>query len=294
VKPEGAAPPGEDHAGDPGGAPARAPAGATAPGTRPLIEVVGLGKDFGATCVLDGVNFRVESGEKICIVGPSGSGKTTLLRCLNLLVEPTRGKLLHRGELIGEWPSRQPTIDRREYRSRIGMVFQHFELFPHLTALNNIALAPRHILGENRADARAKAQRLLERIGLAHLANAHPHRLSGGQKQRIAIARALAMDPELILFDEPTSALDPEMVGEVLAMMAGLAVAGTTMVIVTHELGFAHEIADRLVVMEAGKVVEQGPAAQLFESPSDPRTRQILRPPKTSWGHVAPIEPGPA
>jgi polar amino acid transport system ATP-binding protein len=173
-------------------------------------------------------------------------------------------------------------------------VFQHFELFPHLTALNNIALAPRHILGENRADARAKAQRLLERIGLAHLANAHPHRLSGGQKQRIAIARALAMDPELILFDEPTSALDPEMVGEVLAMMAGLAVAGTTMVIVTHELGFAHEIADRLVVMEAGKVVEQGPAAQLFESPSDPRTRQILRPPKTSWGHVAPIEPGPA
>jgi polar amino acid transport system ATP-binding protein len=243
---------------------------------------------------LQGLTLQVEQGEIVVVLGPSGSGKTTLLRCLNLLVEPTRGKLLHRGELIGEWPSRRPTIDLLEYRSRIGMVFQHFELFPHLTALNNIALGPRHILGESRADARTKAQRLLERIGLAHLANAHPHRLSGGQKQRIAIARALAMDPELILFDEPTSALDPEMVGEVLAMMAGLAVAGTTMVIVTHELGFAHEIADHLVVMEAGRVIEQGPAAQLFESPSDPRTRQILRPPKTSWGHVAPIEPGPA
>jgi polar amino acid transport system ATP-binding protein len=234
--------------------------------------------------VLEGVDFRVESGEKVCIVGPSGSGKTTLLRCLNLLVEPSRGRLYHRGELVGEWPDRRPTIDLGDYRRRIGMVFQHFELFPHLTALGNVTLAPRHILGENRADARAKGQRLLERIGLAHLANAHPHTLSGGQKQRIAIARALAMDPELILFDEPTSALDPEMVEEVLAMMAALAVAGTTMVIVTHELAFAHEVADRLVVMEGGKVVEQGPASQLFESPADPRTRQILRPPKRSWG----------
>jgi polar amino acid transport system ATP-binding protein len=203
------------------------------------------------------------------------------------LIEPSRGKLLHRGELVGEWPERPPTIHLGKYRSRIGMVFQHFELFPHLTALNNIALAPRHILGASRAEARAKAQSLLEQIGLADLADAHPHTLSGGQKQRIAIARALAMDPELILFDEPTSALDPEMVGEVLGMMAALAMAGTTMVIVTHELTFAHEIADRLVVMEAGKIIEQGPAAELFDNPSDARTREILRPPKTSWGRPA-------
>jgi polar amino acid transport system ATP-binding protein len=283
VKRERLASPAEDEGGGPGGETAQALTGSTPATAGPLIEVVGLGKDFGATRVLEDVDFRVDSGEKVCIVGPSGSGKTTLLRCLNLLVEPSRGKLHHRGELVGDWPDRPPTIDLRDYRSRIGMVFQHFELFPHLTALHNIALAPRHILGESRADAHAKARRLLEQIGLAHLADAHPHRLSGGQKQRVAIARALAMDPELILFDEPTSALDPEMVEEVLAMMAALAVGGTTMVIVTHELGFAHGIADRLVVMESGRVVEQGPAADLFERPSDPRTRRILRPPKTSW-----------
>jgi polar amino acid transport system ATP-binding protein len=261
-----------------------APLGTAAAAAAPLIEVVGLGKNFGVTPVLADVDFRVASGEKVCIVGPSGSGKTTLLRCLNLLIEPSCGTLFHRGELVGEWPDRRPTIDLRGYRSRIGMVFQHFELFPHLTALHNITLAPRHILGKSRAEAHAKAERLLEQIGLSHLAAAHPHRLSGGQKQRIAIARALAMEPELILFDEPTSALDPEMVGEVLEMMAALAAAGTTMVIVTHELAFAHEIADRLVVMEGGRVVEQGPAAQLFDNPSDSRTRQILRPPKVSWG----------
>jgi polar amino acid transport system ATP-binding protein len=283
VKDEGAAPPSEDDGGGRGDSTTLAPAGSSAQSAAPLIEVVGLGKDFGTTRVLEDVDFRVASGEKVCIVGPSGSGKTTLLRCLNLLIEPTRGKLLHRGELIGEWPERRPTIDLGDYRSRIGMVFQHFELFPHLTALNNIALAPRHILGESRADSRRKAQGLLEQIGLAHLADAHPHTLSGGQKQRIAIARALAMDPELILFDEPTSALDPEMVTEVLRLMAALAVAGTTMVIVTHELGFAHEIADRMVVMEQGRVIEQGPAAQLFEHPSDPRTSEILRPPRVTW-----------
>jgi len=254
-----------------------------------LIEVVGLGKDFGSKSVLDGVDFRVESGEKVCIVGPSGSGKTTLLRCLNLLIEPSRGTLLHRGELVGEWPDRRPAIDLKAYRSRIGFVFQHFELFPHLTALGNIALAPRHILGESRADARRKAQGLLTRIGLDHLADAHPHTLSGGQKQRIAIARALAMEPELILFDEPTSALDPEMVGEVLSMMAALAAGGTTMVIVTHELGFAHEIADKVVVMESGGIVEQGPTKEVFDNPRNPRTREILRPPKTTWGQTAPI-----
>jgi polar amino acid transport system ATP-binding protein len=250
----------------------------------PLLEVVGLQKDFGRKRVLDGVDFALAEGEKVCIVGPSGSGKTSLLRCLNLLIEPTGGKLLHRGELIGDWPDRPPSINLRAYRQRIGMVFQHFELFPHLTALGNVTLAPRHILGEKRADAREKASRLLREIGLDHVAGAHPHTLSGGQKQRIAIARALAMDPELILFDEPTSALDPEMVGEVLRLMAALAEAGTTMAIVTHELAFARHVADRLVVMEAGRIVEQGPTAQMFDAPANPRTREILQL-ESGWGY---------
>jgi polar amino acid transport system ATP-binding protein len=257
------------------------------PGARPgtaLLEVAGLHKQFGQTRVLEGIDFRLGEGEKVCIVGPSGSGKTTLIRCFNLLVEPTRGQLFFRGDLVGDWPDRPPTINLRAYRRRIGMVFQHFELFPHLTALDNITLAPRRILGEKREDAREKAGELLRRIGLEHVADAHPHRLSGGQKQRIAIARALALYPELILFDEPTSALDPEMVGEVLRLMASLAEEGTTMVIVTHELGFARQIADRLVVMEAGLIVEQGPTAQMFDAPTQKRTREILQL-ESSWGY---------
>jgi len=249
-----------------------------------LLEVQALEKAFGATRVLEGVDFRLAEGEKVCVVGPSGSGKTTLIRCFNLLIEPSRGKLFFRGELVGDWPDRPATINLRRYRRRIGMVFQHFELFPHLTALDNITLAPRRILGHSRAEARANAMQLLERIGLTHVANAHPHRLSGGQKQRIAIARALAMNPELILFDEPTSALDPEMVGEVLRLMAELAREGTTMVIVTHELGFARQVADRLVVMEAGRIVEQGPTARMFEAPERQRTRDILQL-EASWGY---------
>ena len=263
-----------------GGPGAAAASSSSHPGARPnaaLLEVRGLEKSFGDTPVLQGIDFSLAEGEKVCVVGPSGSGKTTLIRCLNLLVEPTRGELRFRGELIGDWPDRPPTINLRRYRRRIGMVFQHFELFPHLTAIDNITLAPRWILRRSRADAREAAEALLSRIGLDHVANAHPYRLSGGQKQRIAIARALAMNPELLLFDEPTSALDPEMVGEVLRLMADLAAEGTTMVIVTHELEFARQIADRLVVMEAGRIVEQGPTAQMFASPEKQRTREILQ-----------------
>lgn len=251
-----------------------------------LLEVQELEKTFGTTQVLHGVDFSLVRGETVCIVGPSGSGKTTLIRCMNLLVEPTVGKLLFRGELIGSWPESPPTIDLRRYRREIGMVFQHFELFPHLTAIDNIALAPRWTLGRRRREARAAALDLLRRIGLEHVADAHPHRLSGGQKQRIAIARALAMSPELILFDEPTSALDPEMVGEVLRLMADLSKDGVTMVVVTHELGFAQRIADRLVVMEAGKIVEQGQTATMFEAPREQRTREILQL-ESSWGYRA-------
>ena len=254
------------------------------PATAALLAVNDLHKSFGSRKVLEGVDFDVAEGEKVCIVGPSGSGKTSLLRCFNLLIEPTRGQLRFRDELIGDWPDRPPSINLRAYRRRIGMVFQHFELFPHLTALDNVTLAPRHILGQKRAEAREKAKALLRQIGLDHLADAHPHTLSGGQKQRIAIARALAMDPELILFDEPTSALDPEMVGEVLRLMAALAEAGTTMVIVTHELGFARQVADRLVVMEAGRIVEQGSPLQMFEAAATPRTREILQL-ESSWGY---------
>ncbi len=217
-----------------------------------LLEVADLTKRFGATTVLTGANLSIVPGEKVCIVGPSGSGKTTLLRCMNLLVEPTRGRLSFRGEVIGDWPTNPPHRDLGAYRRQIGMVFQHFELFPHLTALDNITLAPCHLLHESRSSAEKRAMTLLQSIDLEHVASQHPHTLSGGQKQRIAIARALVMNPALMLFDEPTSALDPEMVGEVLRLMAALADEGMTMVIVTHELVFAREIAYRVVVMEKG------------------------------------------
>ena len=241
------------------------------------MEASNLGKAFGSKTVLEGANLRVEKGSKICIIGPSGSGKTTLLRCLNLLVTPTRGRLYYRGQLAGQWPDKGFLRNIQEHRRRIGMVFQHFELFPHLTALDNITLGPRNVLHLSKALADAKAMRLLEQIGLAEFASAHPNTLSGGQKQRIAIVRALAMEPDIVLFDEPTSALDAEMVGEVLQLMADLAHKGLTMIIVTHELQFAHDVADWVVVMEAGAVVEQGPSAVMFEAPTKTRTREILR-----------------
>jgi polar amino acid transport system ATP-binding protein len=241
-----------------------------------LLEVRGLDKRFGEIEVLHGVDFGIAAGEKVCIVGPSGSGKTTLLRCLNLLVEPTRGQQYYKGELIGTWPG-GPRIALGPYRSRISMVFQHFELFPHLTALQNITLGPRHVLHEENRTAEERALKLLESIGLAAHAKAYPRTLSGGQKQRVAIARALAMRPDLILFDEPTSALDAEMVGEVLELMRQLASDGMTMVIVTHELGFARDVADRIVVMERGAIIEEGPAEAMFGGAREERARDILR-----------------
>lgn len=242
----------------------------------PLLAARGLHKSFASVEVLHGIDFCVAPGEKVCIIGPSGSGKTTLLRCLNLLVEPTRGEQHFKGELVGRWPD-GARVALGAYRSRISMVFQHFELFPHLTALRNITLGPRHVLHEDKQTAEGRALELLERIGLARFAKAYPRTLSGGQKQRVAIARALAMRPDLILFDEPTSALDAEMVGEVLELMRNLASAGTTMVIVTHELAFARDVADRVVVMEHGAIVEEGPAAAMFGAARSPRTRDILR-----------------
>ncbi len=244
-----------------------------------LIEARGLHKAFGTFEVLRGVDFTVSRGEKVCILGPSGSGKTTLLRCLNLLVEPTRGELRFDGTLVGSWPApRGPAlkVDVRRHRSRIGMVFQHFELFPHLTALENVALGPSHVLGMPREEAERKARDLLGRVGLAEKASSHPATLSGGQQQRVAIARALAMEPALILFDEPTSALDPEMVGEVLQLMSSLAREGMTMAIVTHEVEFARHVADRLVVMENGAIIEEGPTDRIFTDPAHPRTKAIL------------------
>lgn len=242
----------------------------------PLLEVRGLHKSFGRAEVLHGVDLRVDPGDKVCIVGPSGSGKTTLLRCLNLLVEPTRGEQYFKGKLVGRWPG-GARVALGAYRSRISMVFQHFELFPHLTALQNITLGPRHVLHEDRQVAERRGFELLDRIGLGGHAKVYPRTLSGGQKQRVAIARALAMQPDLILFDEPTSALDAEMVGEVLELMRDLASAGMTMVIVTHELAFARDVADHVVVMERGAIVEEGPSETMFRAARSPRTRDILR-----------------
>jgi polar amino acid transport system ATP-binding protein len=218
----------------------------------------------------------VHRGEKVCIVGPSGSGKTTLLRCLSLLVEPSDGELYYKGEKIGHWPG-GAHISLPKFRSRVSMVFQHFELFPHLTALQNITLGPRRALREDKGRAEKRAMELLNHVGLAAFANAYPRTLSGGQKQRVAIARALAMQPDLILFDEPTSALDAEMVDEVLNLMHTLADEGMTMVIVTHELEFARDVADRVVAMEQGAILEEGPAEQMFGAARSQRTRDILR-----------------
>jgi polar amino acid transport system ATP-binding protein len=244
----------------------------------PLLDARTLSKVYGDQAVLRRVDFTVHRGERICIVGPSGSGKTTLLRCLNLLVEPSAGTLTFAQERIGEWPGRIGAgVDICRYRSRIGMVFQHFELFPHLTALDNITLGPRRVLGEPRQEAEARARALLQRIGLESHALAKPSTLSGGQKQRVAIARALAMRPELVLFDEPTSALDAEMVGEVLTLIRQLANEGLTMVVVTHELRFARDVASRMVFMEGGRIIEQGPPSVLFESPREERTRTFLQ-----------------
>jgi ABC-type polar amino acid transport system ATPase subunit len=241
-----------------------------------LLQARGVQKLFGSREVLHSVDFSVRRGEKVCILGPSGSGKTTLLRCLNLLVEPTRGQLYYKEATVGEWPG-GARVNLREYRTRISMVFQHFELFPHLTALQNVTLGPRFALREDRRSAEKRALDVLGHVGLAAFATAYPRTLSGGQKQRVAIARALAMQPDLILFDEPTSALDAEMVDEVLALMRRLADEGMTMVIVTHELDFARDVADRVVAMDHGVILEEGPAEVMFRHARSQRVRNILR-----------------
>ena len=237
----------------------------------PAIDVQQLHKSFGDLEVLTGIDFQVAAGEVVCVVGPSGSGKSTLLRCVNLLEEPTAGRVVIEGIDITD-----DETDVNAVRTRIGMVFQQFNLFPHLTVLRNLTIAQRRVKGRSREDADQVARTNLERVGLLDKIDAYPAHLSGGQQQRVAIARALSMDPDMMLFDEPTSALDPELVGDVLEVMRDLADDGMTMMVVTHEMGFAREVADRVVFMDGGVVVEEGPPAQLLDHPREDRTKSFL------------------
>ncbi|MBP3965442.1 amino acid ABC transporter ATP-binding protein [Paenibacillus lignilyticus] len=236
-----------------------------------MIQVTGLSKAFGSNVVLKDINVDINSQEVVVVIGPSGSGKSTFLRCLNLLEEPTGGNIVIEGQSLMDKNTSITSV-----RTEVGMVFQQFNLFPHLKVLDNITLGPIQIRKWPAQKARAKAMELLEKVGLADKANAYPASLSGGQSQRVAIARALAMEPKIMLFDEPTSALDPEMVGEVLAVMKQLAKEGMTMVVVTHEMGFAREVGDRVIFMEQGYIVEQGTPAQIFERPQQERTKAFL------------------
>ena len=236
-----------------------------------MIELRNLEKSFGDLHVLRGINETVNDGEVVCVIGPSGSGKSTFLRCLNLLEEPTGGDVILDGEKINA-----DGVDIDQIRERLGMVFQNFNLFPHMSVLDNITLAPVKVKGQAKPEAEKEARRILGVVGLSDKAEAFPSSLSGGQKQRVAIARALAMKPEIMLFDEPTSALDPEMVGEVLAVMKDLAENGMTMVIVTHEMGFAREVADRVLFIDQGVIMEQGTPEELFGNPQNERTKSFL------------------
>ena len=236
-----------------------------------MIEVYDLNKKFGELHVLKGVNSHIKKGEVVVVIGPSGSGKSTFLRCLNLLEQPTSGEIIFEGTSI---TSKENNIDK--LRQKMGMVFQQFNLFPHMTVLNNITLAPIKLRGLSKDEAEKIAYKLLKRIGLEDKAKTYPNQLSGGQKQRIAIARALAMAPDVMLFDEPTSALDPEMVGEVLEVMKDLAKEGMTMIVVTHEMGFAREVGDRVLFMDEGKIVEEGTPDEIFNNPQNPRTKGFL------------------
>ncbi|MFJ7153014.1 amino acid ABC transporter ATP-binding protein [Streptomyces sp. NPDC100445] len=239
--------------------------------TRPEIEVRALRKSFGDNEVLRGIDLEIGQGEVVCVIGPSGSGKSTLLRCVNLLEEPTEGRVFVAGTEITD-----PDVDIDAVRRRIGMVFQQFNLFPHLDVTGNLTLPQRRVLGRDKATAARIAAENLARVGLAEKADAYPSSLSGGQQQRVAIARALAMGPEVMLFDEPTSALDPELVGDVLAVMRRLAREGMTMMVVTHEMTFAREVADRVVFMDGGVVVEDGSPEQVIGDPRHERTRHFL------------------
>jgi polar amino acid transport system ATP-binding protein len=245
----------------------------------PVLSVVGVSKSFGDTEVLSDVSFQVGKGETVCVLGPSGSGKSTLLRCINWLERPDVGQIHLNGESVGITSGGVVMNDRRlsRVRTRIGMVFQHFALWPHLTVLQNLMEAPVQVQRRPRAEIRDEALALLAKVGLADKRDAFPAKLSGGQKQRVGIARALAMRPDLLLFDEPTSALDPELVGEVLVVMRGLAREGMTMVIVTHEMGFAREAATRVLFLDRGRVVETGPPDHFFSRPETERARQFLQ-----------------
>ena len=236
-----------------------------------MIDVIDLKKNFGDVEVLKGINTTINKGDIVAVLGPSVSGKSTFLRCLNLLEEPSGGEVFLDGKKIND-----SDVDIDEIREKLGMVFQGFNLFPHMTVLDNLTLAPIKVKGMEKAAAEEKARKLLETVGLADKAEKYPASLSGGQKQRVAIARALAMDPEIMLFDEPTSALDPEMVGEVLNVMKNLAENGMTMVIVTHEMGFAREVADRVLFIDEGNILEQGTPAELFGNPQHDRTKNFL------------------
>jgi len=246
--------------------------------TRPVLSIAGLVKRFGAHTVLDGIDLQVERGETVCLLGPSGSGKSTLLRCINWLEVPDAGRVLLEGETIGVSTGGVVMGDGQlsRMRTRIGMVFQHFALWPHLTVLQNVMEAPVHVQRRSVDEVREEARALLERVGLSAKHDAFPAHLSGGQKQRVGIARALAMKPSLMLFDEPTSALDPELVGEVLTVMRDLARDGLTMVVVTHEMSFARDVADRVVFMDAGAIVETGAPEEFFGAPRTERARQFL------------------
>ena len=236
------------------------------------VSITDLRKSYGSNEVLKGISLTVAPGEVVCLIGPSGSGKSTLLRCVNLLEQPNEGSV-H----VGGFEATDPDVDIDKMRRKVGMVFQQFNLFPHLSALQNCTIAQTKVLKRNQSDASAVAMKNLERVGLGHLADRFPDQLSGGQQQRVAIARALSMDPELMLFDEPTSALDPETVGDVLSVMRNLAREGMTMLVVTHEMGFAREVADRVVFMDGGVVVEEGVAEKVISAPSHNRTKEFLR-----------------
>lgn len=236
-----------------------------------LIKTEGLEKAFGKVQVLKGITTEIHKGEVVVIIGPSGSGKSTFLRTLNLLEEPTGGKIYFEGVDITD-----PKININKHRQKMGMVFQQFNLFPHMTVLKNMTLAPMKLLKLSKADAEKRATELLDRVGLADRANAYPNQLSGGQKQRVAIVRALCMQPDVMLFDEPTSALDPEMVGEVLGVMKKLADDGMTMAVVTHEMGFAREVADRVLFIDEGIIMEEGTPEEVFGNPKSPRLKDFL------------------
>lgn len=236
-----------------------------------MIKVENLHKSFGSLEVLKGIDLEIAEKEVVCVIGPSGSGKSTLLRCLNLLEEITSGKVYIEGADLTA-----PSTNINQLRTNVGMVFQHFNLFPHKSVLENLTLAPTKVKGISNKEAKDQALALLEKVGLSDKADVYPDNLSGGQKQRVAIARALAMNPKIMLFDEPTSALDPELVGEVLQVMKDLAKEGMTMVVVTHEMGFAREVGDRVIFMDEGVIQEQGDPNQIFSDPQNPRTQSFL------------------